>query len=82
MYLLRKIERASRGAIVSKRKPKEWQDIFFLLEDYIVSKDDEKKVIFLDEFPWVDTHKSGFAFENICHIHMSVNSFTIHLQIL
>jgi AAA+ ATPase superfamily predicted ATPase len=57
---VRKIERASRGAIVSKRKPKEWQDVFFLLEDYIESKEDEKKVIFLDEFPWLDTHKSGF----------------------
>ena len=57
---VRKIERASRGEIVSKRKPKEWQDVFFLLEDYIESKEDVKKVIFLDEFPWLDTHKSGF----------------------
>jgi len=57
---VRKIERASRGKIVAKSKPKEWQDVFFLLEDYIETLTDEKKVIFLDEFPWLDTHKSNF----------------------
>ena len=57
---VRKIERASRGELVSKSKPKEWQDVFFFLEEYIESLVDEKKVIFLDEFPWLDTHKSNF----------------------
>ena len=57
---VRKIERASRGELVIKSKPKEWQDVFFLLEEYIESLVDEKKVIFLDEFPWLDTHKSNF----------------------
>ena len=57
---VRKIERASRGAIKTTTKPKEWQEVFFLLEDYIESQDEGKKIIFLDEFPWLDTHKSGF----------------------
>ena len=57
---VRKINRASRGEIVAKGRVKEWQDVFFLLEDYIESLGDEKKVIFLDELPWLDTHKSNF----------------------
>jgi len=57
---VRKIERASRGKIIASSPIKEWQDAFFLLEDYIESQDEKKKVIFLDEFPWLDTHRSGF----------------------
>ncbi|NEW60150.1 AAA family ATPase [Sulfurovum sp. bin170] len=57
---VRKIERASRGEIVAVGRLKEWQDVFFLLEDYISSLGSEKKVIFLDELPWLDTHRSGF----------------------
>ncbi len=38
-----------------------WQDIFYLLEDYIESQPKDKRlVIFLDELPWMDTQKSGF----------------------
>ena len=57
---VRKIKRISKNEVVSQTKVKEWQDVFFLLEDYIESQEDAKKVIFLDEFPWLDTHKSGF----------------------
>ncbi len=57
---VRKIERASRGKVKASSKLKEWQDVFFLLEDYIETQDETKKVIFLDEFPWLDTHRSGF----------------------
>jgi len=57
---VRKINRASRGAITPKNRLRDWQDVFFLLEDYIDSLGSEKKVIFLDEFPWFDTHKSRF----------------------
>ncbi len=59
--IARKIELASNGTIKNKTKPKEWQEIFFMLEDFIGSfENNEKKVLFLDEFPWLDTHKSGF----------------------
>lgn len=57
---VRKIKRASQGDITSNVKVQEWQDAFFLLEDYIETLANEKKVVFLDEFPWLDTHKSNF----------------------
>lgn len=46
--------------------PADWTQAFEMLRDYIdgrVSK--EKIVVFFDEMPWLDTHKSGFlpAFE-------------------
>lgn len=41
--------------------PSTWQEAFFQLEECIDSvKDKKKKVIFFDELPWLDTHKSGF----------------------
>jgi uncharacterized protein len=46
--------------------PDNWMETFRLLKKYLISlKGDKKKVVFLDEFPWMDSHKSGFlsAFE-------------------
>lgn len=46
--------------------PANWMEAFPLLKTYLKSiKSNKKKVIFLDEFPWIDTHKSVFlsAFE-------------------
>jgi AAA+ ATPase superfamily predicted ATPase len=46
--------------------PQNWMDAFRLLKSYLLTiKSKKKKVIFLDEFPWMDSHKSGFlpAFE-------------------
>ncbi|KIM11436.1 MAG: hypothetical protein KU38_06480 [Sulfurovum sp. FS08-3] len=45
----------------------DWGDAFYLLEDTIEKlQRKEKKVIFLDEFPWLDSAKSGF-FEAFSH---------------
>ena len=47
--------------------PNSWLDAFTKLEGYIDSlKGEKKKVIFIDEFPWIATAKSKFlmAFEN------------------
>ena len=47
--------------------PNSWLDAFTNLEAYIDSlKGEKKKVIFIDEFPWIATAKSKFlmAFEN------------------
>lgn len=42
-------------------KPKGWKDAFELLKIYINSlRSQSKKVIFIDEMPWLDTHKSDF----------------------
>ncbi len=46
--------------------PKDWIDAFNLLKNYLKSlPQDEKHIVFFDEFPWFDTAKSGFlsAFE-------------------
>ena len=49
-------------------KPKNWLQAFALLKQYLkgVKQSKKKKVIFIDEFPWVDSLRSGFltAFEN------------------
>ncbi len=47
--------------------PKDWTDAFRLLRNYLKSlPEDEKHVVFFDEFPWFDTRNSGFlsAFEH------------------
>ena len=46
--------------------PKSWREAFFQLRDYLETLDkNTKHIVFLDEMPWLDTHKSGFlvAFE-------------------
>lgn len=44
-----------------KDRPKNWKQAFDLLKDYLSGlRGKEKKVIFFDEMPWLDTHKSDF----------------------
>ncbi|MCF0207514.1 MAG: ATP-binding protein [Bacteroidales bacterium] len=49
----------------NSRKPKQpdsWTEAFDLLEEYIESiKTSDKKVIFFDEMPWIDTKQSEFV---------------------
>ena len=41
--------------------PKDWFDAFALLRNYLDDlKGKDKKVIFIDEFPWIDTQRSDF----------------------
>lgn len=41
--------------------PKNWQEAFILLKNYLQTQNKKKKhVIFIDELPWVNTAKSGF----------------------
>ena len=57
------LKRKSKADIAA---PKNWREAFFQLRDYIDSlPNDEKQVVFFDEMPWLDNHKSGFlpAFE-------------------
>jgi AAA+ ATPase superfamily predicted ATPase len=56
-------EICKRKATLKKRKvPKNWLEAFGLLEEFIdTSKSTDKKVIFIDEFPWMHTHKSKFV---------------------
>ena len=42
-------------------QPKNWLEAFYLLTKYLENKQKEEKlVVFLDELPWLSTHKSGF----------------------
>lgn len=43
--------------------PKTWSDAFHLLWDFLMAMpvDGKKKVIFIDELPWMDTPKSNFV---------------------
>ncbi|MBQ9031137.1 MAG: AAA family ATPase [Parasporobacterium sp.] len=58
--------------------PISWLEAFYLLERFLISKDDngKRQLIFLDEIQWMDTPKAGFmtgleAFWNsfACHRH-------------
>lgn len=43
------------------QQPKDWLDAFTLLITYLESVDSQRrKVVFLDELPWLSTNKSGF----------------------
>ena len=55
------------GAHIKGTDITEWSDAFDLLEGFLASlPKDRKKVVFIDEMPWIDTPKSTFveAFEN------------------
>jgi AAA+ ATPase superfamily predicted ATPase len=61
----KELQKRNKKAII--QKPKKWLDAFTLLENYLDKlKSKKKKVIFMDEFPWMATSKSRFlmAFES------------------
>ena len=41
-------------------RPKTWIEAFDQLKDLVIASMEKKKVIFIDEMPWMDTPKSGF----------------------
>ena len=43
-----------------KSKPTSWFETFQLLIDYLEAHPHERKVVFIDELPWLDTPKSDF----------------------
>ena len=43
------------------RMPSSWSDAFELLKDAVSESKDARKVIFIDELPWMDTRNSGFV---------------------
>ena len=50
-----------RQGMKSGRKIKSWSDAFFALECGLEKLPKGKKVVFLDELPWMDTAKSNFV---------------------
>jgi hypothetical protein len=59
-------------------QPENWLQAFHLLKHYLknIKQTKKKKVIFIDEFPWVDTLRSGFlpAFENFWNTYCTTRS--------
>lgn len=51
---------------IPKRIPRNWLEAFQYLTIFINNRNEKRKVIFLDELPWMDTPKSDFlpAFEH------------------
>ena len=45
----------------SKRRIRNWSDAFFALQLGLASSRAARKVVFLDELPWMDTRKSDFV---------------------
>lgn len=41
-------------------KPKSWDDAFGALKKVIAASPESRKVVFIDELPWMDTPRSGF----------------------
>ena len=44
-----------------KEPPTNWMEAFNMLSEYIDNLKSTKKVVFIDEFPWMYTHKSKFV---------------------
>lgn len=55
-----------QGLDPTEKAPKDWFDAFFLLQHLIDGSNDSRKVIFIDELPWMDARNSHFipAFEH------------------
>lgn len=55
-----------QGLDPTENPPKDWFEAFFLLQHLILKSKDTRKVIFLDELPWMDARNSHFipAFEH------------------
>ena len=58
-YFHEELERRTKKSGLSV--PQSWQGAFKQLRDYLEKlRGDKKRVIFLDEIPWLDSHRSGF----------------------
>ena len=61
-----------------EKLPIDWIEAFSYLKTFLkeIKESKTKKVIFIDEFPWVDSHKSGFlaAFENFWNDYCTTRS--------
>lgn len=56
------VDLLDQGLMVhGESEPKDWIEVFMLLRQVIKQSDKKRKVILLDELPWMDTPKSGFV---------------------
>ena len=52
-----------QGLAVQNQSPKTWFKAFRLLEEIITASKQKRKIIFLDELPWMDSPNSKSMFE-------------------
>ena len=43
------------------KRPTTWSEAFYLLEQALAESSDDRKTVFIDELPWMDTRNSGFV---------------------
>jgi uncharacterized protein len=55
--------KGSFGDAQSTRPPRNWYEAFQVLKNNLSASSDQKKVVFLDELPWIATPKSNFLEE-------------------
>lgn len=48
------------GSAIIEKKPETWLEAFNNLQTILEHSTSEKKIIFIDELPWLDTPRSGF----------------------
>ena len=67
------VNRLRRFGMTIDRPVKDWIDAFDILMDYLSSLNEERKVVFFDELPWLDTPRSNFisALENFWNTYAS-----------
>lgn len=53
-------ESLNRYGLKKYDKPTSWSEAFHLLQRLLSVKPNGKKIVFIDELPWMDTHKSNF----------------------
>lgn len=54
------LQLATENSVIGK-PPSNWMEAFFILINYLKKlPSDKKHVVFLDELPWLSTHRSGF----------------------
>lgn len=49
-----------RAGMKRKPMPKTWNEAFHLLEGWLTALPEGKKIVFIDELPWMDTIRSNF----------------------
>lgn len=50
-----------KHGLAARKRPQSWYDAFDMLEDALERLPPGKKVVFIDELPWMDSQRSGFV---------------------
>ena len=59
--IARFVKSMEKQGLFSGRRPRTWYDVFDALEVALARLPSGKKVVFIDELPWMDSQRSGFV---------------------